>query len=155
MRYILYEHNCNWWAKDICIVKGEVLKRIYRDGEFQETICSETTLTGESWFHISTPQAIWTRVPCDRKQTGSPLDQWDMLRMKWDCRLSTGLPPQQPTLLVVKPEGKPAESVKPGKESCVRSNGIITLLVQGPSDGSGQGPPQLRPQWSIMSRSPM
>ncbi len=36
MRHILYEHNCNWWAKDICIVKGEVLKEIYRDREFQE-----------------------------------------------------------------------------------------------------------------------
>ncbi len=23
----------------------------------------------------------------------SPLDQWGMVRMKWDCRLSTGLPP--------------------------------------------------------------
>ncbi len=54
-------------------------------------------LTGESRFHRSTPQWIWTWVPCDGKQTGSPLDQWDMVRMKWDCRLSTGLPPQQPT----------------------------------------------------------
>jgi hypothetical protein len=45
-------------------------------------------LTGESWFHISTPQGIWTRVPCDGKQTGSPLDQWE------------------PTLLVVKLEGE-------------------------------------------------
>ncbi len=55
--------------------------------------CCETTLTGESQFHISTPQGIWTRVPCDGKQTGSPLDHWDMVRMQWDCRLSTGLPP--------------------------------------------------------------
>ncbi len=36
--------------------------------------------------HIS---HLWTWVPCDGKQTGSPLDQWDMVRMKWDCRLST------------------------------------------------------------------
>ncbi len=50
-------------------------------------------LTGESRFHISTPLGIWTWVPCDGKQRGSPLDQWDMVRMKWDCRLSTGLPP--------------------------------------------------------------
>ncbi len=50
-------------------------------------------LTGESRFHISTPLGIWTWVPCDRKQTGSPLDPWDMVRMKWDCRLSKGLPP--------------------------------------------------------------
>ncbi len=32
--------------------------------------CSETTLTGESWFHTSIPLGIWTWVPCDRKQTG-------------------------------------------------------------------------------------
>ncbi len=50
-------------------------------------------LTGESRFHISTPLGIWTRVPCDGKQRGNLLDQWDMVRMKWDCRLSTGFPP--------------------------------------------------------------
>ncbi len=118
--------------------------------------CSETTLTGESRFHISTPQGIWTWVPCDGKLTDSPLDQWDMVRMEWDCRLSTGLPPQQPTPSVVKPEGRPAASVKPGQESCVRSSEIITLTARGPSDGSGGGPPQTRPQWwSITSESPM
>jgi hypothetical protein len=50
---------------------------------------SETTLTGESRFHISTPLGFRTWVPRDRKQMSSPLDQWDMVRMKWDCRLST------------------------------------------------------------------
>ncbi len=59
----------------------------------ERSSCSGTTLTGESQFHISTPQGIWTRVPCDGKQRDSPLDQWDMVRMKWDCRLYTGLPP--------------------------------------------------------------
>ncbi len=49
--------------------------------------CSETT--GESWFQISTSLGNWTWVPCDWKQRVSPLDQWDMVRMKWDCRLST------------------------------------------------------------------
>ncbi len=116
---------------------------------------SETTLSGESQFHINTPQGIWTWVPCDGKQTGSPLDQWDMVRMKWDCRLSPGLPPQQPTPLVVKPEGGPAVSVKAGQKSCVRSSGIITLSALGPSDGSGRSPPQMRPQkWSITLGSP-
>jgi hypothetical protein len=51
--------------------------------------CSKTTLTGESRVHISTPQGIWTQVPCDRKQRVSPLDQWNMVKMEWDCRLST------------------------------------------------------------------
>ncbi len=36
--------------------------------------CSETTLTGESRLLIRTPLGFWTRVPHDRKQTGSPLD---------------------------------------------------------------------------------
>jgi hypothetical protein len=41
-------------------------------------------------------------------------------------------PPQQPT--VVKPEGRPAASVKPGQESCVRASGTVTLSARGPSD---------------------
>jgi hypothetical protein len=64
-------------------------------------------------------------------------------------------PPQQPTMSVVKPEGGPAVSVKPGQKSCVRSSGIITLSAQRPSDGSGQSPPQTGPQLSITSGSPM
>ncbi len=43
-------------------------------------------------------------------------------------------PPQQPTPSVVKLEGGPAASVKPGQKSCVRSSGIITLSAQRPSD---------------------
>jgi hypothetical protein len=82
--------------------------------------CGETTLTGESRFHISTPQGIWTWVPCGRKLTGSPLDQWDMVRMKWDCRLFTELPPpQQPTPSVVKLEGGTPASLNLGQKSCV------------------------------------
>jgi hypothetical protein len=46
-------------------------------------------------------------------------------------------PPQQPTVLVVKLEGGPAASVKPGQKSCVRSSEIITLSEQRPSNGSG------------------
>ncbi len=49
-------------------------------------------------------------------------------------------PPQQPTLSVVKPEGRPAASVKPGQEGCVRSSGTVTLSRQGPSDSWGQSP---------------
>ncbi len=39
-------------------------------------------------------------------------------------------PPQQPTPSVVKPEGRPAASVKPGQESCVRSSGTVTLTAR-------------------------
>ncbi len=55
--------------------------------------CSETTLTGESQFNISTPLGIELRS----LMTGS---------MTWAA-------PQWPTMLVVKPEGGPAASVKP------------------------------------------
>ncbi len=64
-----------------------------QSGIFLVQYCSETMLTGESQFLTSTHLGIWTWVPCDRKQTGCPLDQWDMVRKKWDCRLSRGLPP--------------------------------------------------------------
>ncbi len=47
-------------------------------------------------------------------------------------------PPQQPTPSVVKPEEKPAASVKPGQESCVRSSEIITLSVRKPSNVSDE-----------------
>ncbi len=50
--------------------------------------CSKTTLTGKILVSHKYPP-----VPRDGKQTGSPLDQWDMVRMKWDCRLSSGLSP--------------------------------------------------------------
>jgi hypothetical protein len=50
------------------------------------------------------------------------------------------VPPQQPTPSVVKQEGRPAASVKPGQESCVRSIGIITLSSRGPSDDIGTKP---------------
>jgi hypothetical protein len=44
---------------------------------------------------------------------------------------------QQPTPSVVKPEGRPAASVKLGQDSCVRSSGTVTLSAQGPSDSWG------------------
>jgi hypothetical protein len=41
--------------------------------------CIESTLTGEFRFNINTPLGWWTQVHCDRKQTCSLLDQWDMV----------------------------------------------------------------------------
>jgi hypothetical protein len=51
----------------------------------------------------------------------------------YECSEIAGSPygsPQQPTMSVVKPEGGPAASVKPGQESCVRSSEIITLSAR-------------------------
>ncbi len=73
----------------LVMVQDEARLRRGHDQSRQGHQCSETTLTGESQFHISTPLGLWTWVPCGGKQMGSPLDQWDMVRMKWDCRLST------------------------------------------------------------------
>jgi hypothetical protein len=112
--------------------------------------CSETTLTGESWFHSSTPLGIEP----GSLMTGSKwVDYWTIGTM-YECSEIAGSPqgsPQQPNMSVVKSEGGPAASVKPGQKSCVRSSGIITLSARQPSDGSGWSPPETRPQWSIMS----
>jgi hypothetical protein len=78
------------WHNGLVTVRDEArLRRGHNDQSRCSHQCSEAMLTEEFWFHISTPQGIWTWVPCDGKQMGSLLDQWDMVRMKWDCRLST------------------------------------------------------------------
>jgi hypothetical protein len=51
--------------------------------------CSETTLTGESRFHINPPRGFEPGSLVTGSKQVSPLDQWEMVRMKWDCRLST------------------------------------------------------------------
>jgi hypothetical protein len=56
-------------------------------------MCSETSLTGESRFHISPPRGFEPVTLVAGSKQVSPLDQWDMVRIMWDCRLSTGLPP--------------------------------------------------------------
>ncbi len=53
----------------------------------------------------------------------------------YECSEIAGSPqgsPQQPTMLVVKPEGGSTAIVKPGQKSCVRSSEIITLLQWAP-----------------------
>ncbi len=106
------------------------LNNLFKQYRKKTTYCSETTVIGESWVpHKYTP-GDWTRVSHDGKHRVDPWGQWDCVWMQWDCRLSTGLPPQEPTMSVVKPEGGPAASMKPGQKSCVRSSGIITLLAR-------------------------
>jgi hypothetical protein len=64
----------------------------------------------------------------------------------YECSEIAGSPQGSPPAadyVVVKPEGGPAMSMKPGQKRCVRSSGIITLLALQPSDNSGQSPPQM------------
>ncbi len=112
-------------------------------------------LTGESRFHISTPQGIWTWVPCDGKQMGSPLDQWDMVWMQWDCRLSTGLSPSSRLRRLWIRKGDLQRAWNWDRKAMWDQVGLSHLSARGPSNASGQGLPQTRPQWSIMSGSPM
>jgi hypothetical protein len=107
--------------------------------------CSKTTLTGESRFHISTPPGIEPgslMTGSKRGTTGLVELCMNVVRLQAIHRA----PPQQPTMSVVKLEGGPATSMKPGQKSCMRSCGIITLSARRPSDGSGRSLPQMRPQ---------
>jgi hypothetical protein len=79
------------WHNGLLTVRDEAsLRRGHNDQSCRGHQCSETTLTGESQFHIR-PPGDWTRVPHDGKQTGRPLDQWNCVWMQWDCRLSTSI----------------------------------------------------------------
>jgi hypothetical protein len=84
---------------------------------------SETTLTGESQFHLSTHLEIEPGALI----TGSKqVDHWTSGTV-YECSEIAGSPqsfPQQPTMSVVKPEGGPAVKVKSGQKSCVRSKGL-------------------------------
>ncbi len=95
--------------------------------------CSETTLTGESRFHISPPRGFepGSLVTGSKQVVHWTSETW------WERSEIAGSPQGSPPAadsVVVKPEGRPAESMKPGQESSVRSSGIITLSARGPSD---------------------
>ncbi len=85
-----------WWLRHhiTCrsnYVSMDILKRKWFD--ILEWVCSETTLTGESRFHISPPRGFKPVTLVAGSKQVSSLDQWDMVRIIRDCRLSTGLPP--------------------------------------------------------------
>jgi hypothetical protein len=116
--------------------------------------CSETTLTGESRFHISTPLGI---EPGSLMTGSKRVTHWTSETV-YECSEIAGSPqgsPQQPTMSIVKPEGGSAARMKLGQKSCLRSSGIITLSHYGLVTVLIRSPPQTRPQWSIMSESPM
>jgi hypothetical protein len=59
------------------------LRRGHNDRSRQGHQCSKTTLTEESWFHISTPPADWTWAPRDGKRTGGPVELcWNAVRLQ-------------------------------------------------------------------------
>jgi hypothetical protein len=85
--------------------------------------CSETTLIGESRFHISTPLGI---EPGSLMMGSKQMDHWTSELYMNAVRLQAlhRAPPQQRTMSVVKPERGAAPSVKPGQKSCVISSGL-------------------------------
>jgi hypothetical protein len=90
-------------------------------------------LSGESQFHVSIPLGIEP----GSFMTGSKGLTHRTSETVCECSEIAGSPqgsPQQPTMLVVKPEGGLTASMKPGQKSCVSSIGIITLSAQRPSD---------------------
>ncbi len=110
-----------------------------------KSACRETTLTGESRFHLSTPLG---NEPGSLMTRSKQVDHWTNGTV-YEYSGIAGSPqgsPLQPTMSVVKPERGSATSVKPGHKSCVRSSGIITLSARWPNYVSGQSPPQMRPQ---------
>ncbi len=111
-----------------------------RDIHFLErTLCSETILTGESQLHISTPLGI-EPGPSSREANGLTTGPVELCMNATRLQGLHRAPPQQPTMPVVKQEGGHAASVKAGQKSYVNQVG------RQPSDGSGQSPPQSRPQ---------
>jgi hypothetical protein len=104
------------------------------------SLCSETSLTGESRFQLSIPPEDLNLRPLWRE--ANRLVHWTS-ETWWDSCEIAGSPQGSPPAadsVVVKTEGRPAVSVKPGQESCVRSSGTVTLLARGPSDSWGRSP---------------
>ncbi len=88
--------------------------------------CSQTTLTGEPWFHICTPRGI---EPGSLMTGSKRVDHWTS-GTRYECSEIAGSPQGSPPAadyVVVKPEGGLAASVKPGHKSCARLIVIITL----------------------------
>jgi hypothetical protein len=117
---------------------------------FEQKLCCETTLTGESQIYISTPLGIEPGAFMTRNKR---VVHWTS--GTWcECSEIAGSAqgsPQQPTLSVVKPEGGPAVSVKPGQKSCVRSSWLFTLSAE-PSEAPTEGQ---RSRWlfTLLTRS--
>jgi hypothetical protein len=90
--------------------------------------CSKTTLTGESRFHTSPHRGF---EPVSLAAGSKQVVHWTS---ETHVRLQAlhRAPPPATDSVVVKPEGRPAVSVKPGQESCViKSISAYTLSALG------------------------
>ncbi len=109
----------------------------------QIRICSETTLTGESRFHISTPLGI---EPSWREANGwttGPVGLcMNAVRFQALYRASS----QQPTMLVVKPEGGPAAKRSPRGHQCCET------MLKGESRFHIGTPLGIEPSWREANR---
>ncbi len=91
--------------------------------------------TGESQFHISPPRGFEPVTLVAGSKQISSLDQWDMVRIMWDCRLSTELPPSSRLRRLWSQKGDLKQAWnRGGQKSGVRLSETVTLLAQGPSD---------------------
>ncbi len=98
--------------------------------------CSETTLTGESRFHISPPRGFEP----ESLVTGSKqVFHWTS-ETWWEWSEIAGSPQGSPPAADSVGCEAGRRSVKPGQKSCLRSSGIITLSARGPSDRFGTKP---------------
>ncbi len=85
--------------------------------------CSKTTLTGESWFHISTPLDIEPGSLMTGRKQVNHLTSGTVYEYSVIAGSPQGSPPAAD--YVGCEAGGPAASVKPGQKSCVRSSGIV------------------------------
>jgi hypothetical protein len=84
------------------------------------TNCSETALTGEFQFHISTPWGIkHGSLMMGSKRVDHWTGQVELCVNAVRLQALHRAPPQLLTISVVKLEGGPAASVKPRQKSCV------------------------------------
>jgi hypothetical protein len=101
---------------------------------------SETMLTGEFRFHISTPLGIEPRsLMMGRKR----VVHWTSETWCECSEIAGSLQPHTSVADYVGCEAWWRTCI------CVRSSGIITLSGWLPRDGTGRSPPQTRPQWSM------
>jgi hypothetical protein len=78
-----------------------------------------------------------------------------MVKMKWDCRLSTGLPSSSWLCRLWSRKGDLQQAWNRDRKAVWDQVGLSNCRHEGLVMVLGRSPPQTRPWWSIMSGSPM